>query len=48
MERMKTFLKYLILFVVFYLFTNVLTSIAISGSYKQMICTKNESESYTI
>lgn len=48
MDRMKTFLKYLILFVAFYIFTNILTSVAISGNYKQMTCTKNESASYTV
>lgn len=48
MDRMKTFLKYLILFVAFYLFTNVLTSIAMANYYKPMTCTKNESQSYTV
>lgn len=48
MNRMKTFLKYLIIFVAFYFFTNFLISIVISNNYKPMSCTKNESASYTI
>jgi len=48
MERMKTFLRYLIIFVAFYIFTNILTSVALSSNHKPMICTKNESASYTI
>lgn len=48
MDRLKTFLRYLILFVAFYIFTNVLTSVALSSNHKPMTCTKNESASYTI
>lgn len=48
MERMKTFLKYLIIFVAFYIFTNFLTSMALANNYKPMTCAKNESASYTI
>ena len=36
MSRMKTFLKYLIIFIAFYIFTDVLTSIALSNNYKPM------------
>ncbi len=48
MDRMKTFLKYLIIFVAFYLLTNVLTSIALANNYKAITCTKNETPSYTV
>lgn len=48
MDRMKTFLRYLIIFVAFYLLTNVLISISLSSNHKPMTCTKNESASYTI
>lgn len=48
MDRMKTFLRYLIIFVAFYLLTNVLTSVALSNNYKQIACEKNETASYTV
>ena len=48
MNRMKTFLKYLIIFVAFYIFTDVLTSIALANNYKEIVCTKNETPSYTV
>lgn len=46
MDRMKTFFKYLILFIAFYIFTDVLISIALSNNYKPMYCTKIETPSY--
>lgn len=46
MNRMKTFLKYLIIFVAFYILTDVLISIALTNNYKEMTCTKNETGSY--
>ena len=36
MERLKTFLKYLIVFVAFYFFTDLLISIALANNYKPM------------
>jgi hypothetical protein len=36
MDRMKTFLKYLIIFIAFYFLTDVLISIALANNYKPM------------
>ena len=36
MERLKTFLKYLIVFVAFYFFTDILVSVALANNYKPM------------
>ena len=36
MERLKTFLKYLIIFVAFYFFTDLIISIALANNYKPM------------
>lgn len=46
MNRMKTFLKYLILFIAFYILTDVLISIALSNNYEAISCTKNETAGY--
>lgn len=46
MDRMKTFLKYLILFIAFYILTDVLIGIALSNNYKPISCTKIETPSY--
>lgn len=46
MDRMKTFLKYLILFVAFYILTDVLIGIALTNNYKEISCTKNDTGSY--
>ena len=48
MNRLKTFLKYLIIFVAFYIFTDLLTSIALSNNYKQMQCEGFDSGSYVV
>ena len=48
MDRMKTFLLYLIAFVGFYILSNVLISIALATSYEFIECTKNESSSYVV
>lgn len=48
MDRLKTFLKYLIVFVAFYIFTDVLTSIALSNNYKIMQCAEFDSGSYIV
>ena len=48
MNRIKTFLKYLIIFVAFYIFTDVLTSIALSNNYKPMQCAEFDSGSYVV
>lgn len=36
MARLKTFLKYLIIFVAFYFLTDLLVSVALANTYKQM------------
>ncbi len=46
MNRMKTFLKYLILFIAFYILTDVLISLALTNNYREISCTKNETGSY--
>lgn len=48
MERMKTFLLYLIIFVGFYMLSNVLISVALANSYEYLECTKNEVNSYSV
>lgn len=46
MNRMKTFLKYLILFIAFYILTDILIGIALTNNYRAISCTKNETGSY--
>lgn len=46
MNRMKTFLAYFIAFIAFYILTDVLISITLTNSYKDISCTKNETASY--
>lgn len=48
MERMKTFLLYLIIFIGFYMLSNALISVALATSYEYLECTKNESNSYVV
>lgn len=48
MERMKTFLLYLIIFIGFYMLSNALISVALGNSYEFLKCTKNESSSYVV
>lgn len=48
MSRMKTFLIYLIAFVAFYIFTDVMISIALANNYENIKCTTNEPTGYVI
>lgn len=47
MERMKTFLIYFLIFVAFYVLTDVLVSVSLANSYKEMSCTKNDTTGYS-
>lgn len=48
MERMKTFLIYFLIFVAFYVLTDVLVSVSLANSYKEMSCTKNDTTGYSV
>ena len=48
MERMNTFLIYFLIFVAFYVLTDVLVSVSLANSYKEMSCTKNDTTGYSV
>lgn len=48
MKRLKTFFIYFMVFIAFYILTDILVSVSLATSYKPMTCTKNDTNGYTV
>ena len=45
MERMKTFFKYLLLFIIFYIFVSIMSYLFVKSAYKEIYNYEIETES---